>query len=255
MKKVIRTLIVCLLIPSLVFAQIPHYRSNEPTIKQTNLSLLWNALNTDVGQQIVSYIETTVGSINLEQAKAFTTAEGEVAFVPVKSFSKVLAALCYSQLKDGAEYLILVTYNAAEKGVAFTFPSGQMYVLQASGVKESMNPDFQFQQYDDLNNKVGITDANSLRMIIERICVLARIFVLLEMVVIFILFLSDCLNTDDRRCDWLVPFFLLSAPFLFIVPAYLSENSNIEMISILFAVYYYGCLLALYIIPPSNQAE
>jgi len=255
MKKILYKTIVCLLIPSFVFAQPYPYQSSENSIKQTDLARLWNALNGNVGQQIISYIETTVGSIKLEQAKAFTTAEGEIAFVPIKSFGKVLAAICYSQLKDGAEYLFLITYNTAEKGVSFTFPSGQMYVLQASGVKESMNPDFQFQPYDDLNNKVGITDANSLRMIIERICVLARIFVLLEMVVIFILFLSDCLNTDDRRCDWLVPFFLLSAPFLFIVPAYLSENSNIEMISILFAVYYYGCLLALYIIPPSNQAE
>ena len=58
MKKVIRTLIVCLLIPSLVFAQIPHYKANEPAVKQTDLSRLWNALNTEVGQQIVSHIET-----------------------------------------------------------------------------------------------------------------------------------------------------------------------------------------------------
>jgi hypothetical protein len=81
-----------------------------------------------------------VGSIDLEHAKAFTTANGEIAFVPIKSFSKMLAALCYRQLEDVAEYLFLITYNATQKGVSFTFPSGQMYVIKSSGVTESINP-------------------------------------------------------------------------------------------------------------------
>ena len=140
MNKILRTTIVCLLIPSLVFAQIPQYRGNEPSIKQTDLAQVWNALNSEVGQQIVSYIETTVGSIDLEHAKAFTTANGEIAFVPIKSFSKMVAALCYRQLEDGSEYLFLITYIAAEKAVSFTFPSGRMKVMKSSGVTESINP-------------------------------------------------------------------------------------------------------------------
>jgi hypothetical protein len=152
MKKILRTTIVCLLIPSFVFAQIPQYRTNESSIKQTDFAGVWDALNTEVGQQMVSYIETTVGSIDLEQAKAFITANGEVAIVPIKSFSKAVAALCYRQLEDGSEYLFLITYNAAEKVVSFTFPSGQRYVMKSSGIKESTNPDFQFQLYDDVNN-------------------------------------------------------------------------------------------------------
>ena len=148
---------------------IPQYRTNEPPVKQTDLVRLLNALNTDVGQQIISYIETTVGSIDLEQAKAFTTANGEVAFVPIKSFSKVLAALCYRQLQDGSEYLFLITYTATEKGVSFTFPSGQMYIMKSSGITESVNPDFQFQQYDDLNNRVGI-NANILELLFLYMC-------------------------------------------------------------------------------------
>ena len=69
MRRVISTTIVCLLIPSFVFAQPYPCQSNEQSIKQTDLSRQWNALNTDVGQQIISYIEITVGRINLEQAK------------------------------------------------------------------------------------------------------------------------------------------------------------------------------------------
>ena len=138
MKKILYKFIACLLIPSFVFAQPYQYRSNENSIKQTDLSQLLNALDSEVGKEIVAYVETTVGSINLEQAKAFTIADGEVAFVPIKSFHKMLAALCYRQLEDGSEYLFLITYNAAEKGLSFTFPSGQMYVMKSSGITESM---------------------------------------------------------------------------------------------------------------------
>jgi hypothetical protein len=152
MNKILHTTIICLLIPSFVFAQAPQYRGNEPSIKPTDFSQVWDALNADVGQQIVSYIETTVDRIALEHIKAFNTAKGEIAFVPIKSFSRVLAALCYRQLEGGSEYLFLMTYNAAEKVVSFTFPSGQRYVMKSSGIKEFINPDFQFQLYDDVNN-------------------------------------------------------------------------------------------------------
>ena len=234
MKKILYKFIACLLIPSFVFAQPYPYRSIEKSIQQTDLSRLWAALNTDVGQQIISYTETTVGRIKLEQAKAFTTAEGEIAFVPIKSFSKVLVALCYRQLKDGSEYLFLITYNAAEKGVSVMFPSGRAFTMNSSGTKESFTPDFQFQPYDDLNNKVGIIESAFSSNIIGIICVPALIIIMRVGI-----FLDSVCNSPG--CDWLIRFILLSAPFLFIVPAYLYENSNLEMISIL-ALYYYGCL-------------
>jgi hypothetical protein len=238
MKKILRATIVCLLIPSLVFAQIPQNRANETTIKQTDLARIWNALNTEVGQQIVSSIETTVGSINLEQAKAFTSAEGEIAFVPVKSFGKVLAALCYRHLEDGSEYLYLITYNAAEKGVSFTFPSGRTFIMSSSGTKESFNPDFQFQQYDDLDNTVGITGQYLLRLIITRICSPGLTVAALVGLIAYIF----CYG--NRNCDVISASIMLSVPFLFLVPAYLFENRNLEMISIFLALYYYGCIFA-----------
>jgi hypothetical protein len=240
MIKVIRTTIVCLLIPSLVFAQIPHYRANEQAVKQTDLARVWNALNTEVGQQIVSSIETTVGSINLEKAKAFTTAEGEVAFVPIKSFSKELVALCYRHLEDGSEYLFLITYNSAEKGVSFTFPSGRMYVMQANGAKESINPDFQFQPYDDLNNKVRI-NYNGLITIILFSCIpvwhiMERLFIIMWAICSFAPNLMVC------QAGKLTGYFLMSfGPLLFVFLADSYPDLNLEMISILFAVYYYGC--------------
>jgi hypothetical protein len=253
MKKILRTTIVCLLVPSFVFAQIPHqYGTNEPSVKQTNLARVWDALNTEIGQQIVSYIETTVGSINLEQAKAFMTAKGEVAFVPIKSFGKVLAALCYRQLEDGSEYLFLMTYTAKEKGVAFTFPSGQMYVMKSSGVEKSANPDFQFQQYDDLSNKVSI-NANS---IILLSCLPAELFFLIaaniaSFVYILIFKTDPCYFPPflGGGCDEgyiaLVISLVVSFPLLFIALAYSYPDLNLEMTSILlFAVYYYGCVLA-----------
>jgi hypothetical protein len=242
MKKILRTTIVCLLIPSLLFAQIPQYRGNESSVKQTDLARVWNALNTDVGQQIVSYIETTVGSIDLEHAKAFITAKGEVAFVPIKSFSKVLAALCYRQLEDGSEYLFLITYNAAEKGVSFTFLSGQMYVIKSSGVTESANPDFQFQEYDDLSNRVGIND-DAIFIFIGLLCSpLAALFNRLP---------AKCCYGIPRYggtvcnpiCIFLKILFLIT-PLLFIYSAYSYPDLNLEVISIIFAVYYYVCVLA-----------
>jgi hypothetical protein len=234
MKKILRTTIVCLLIPSFVFAQVPQYIGNEPSIKPTDLSQVWDALNTEVGQQIISYIETTVGNIDLEDAKAFTTAKGEVAFVPIKSFSKMLAALCYRQLEDGAEYLFLITFTATEKAVTFTFPSGQMYVIKSSGVTESANPDFQFQEYNDLSNNVGITAT----AIIDSLC-------------------SPVISIVGSACGsgypwagmhfnpicYFLKILIVVSPFLFIYSAYLYPVLNLEVISIIFAVYIYGCVL------------
>ena len=39
-----------------MFAQVPQYRGNEPSIKPTDPSQVWDALNAEVGQQMVSYI-------------------------------------------------------------------------------------------------------------------------------------------------------------------------------------------------------
>jgi hypothetical protein len=240
MKKTLRTTITFLLIPSLIFAQIPQYKTSEPSVKQTDLARLWNALNTEVGQQIVFYIETTVGSIDLEHAKAFTTAKGEVAFVPIKSLRGVLAALCYRQLQDGAEYLFLIAYNTTQKGVAFTFPSGRMYVMKPGGVTESINPDFQFQEHDNLNKRISI-NAND---IIDSLC--SPVTTILQLLISLIF----------NPCSWVVPgsgyfCFILTwiaigyVRLLLITNAYSYQNTNLEMISILFAVYYYGCVLAM----------
>jgi hypothetical protein len=263
MNKILRTIIVCLLIPSFVFAQIPQYRANESSIKPTDLSRVWNALNTEVGQQIVSYIETTVGSIDLEHAKAFTTAKGEVAFVPIKSFSRVLVALCYRQLEDGSEYLYLMTYNATQKGVSFTFPSGQMYVMKSSGIKASINPDFQFQEYDDLSNRVNISTNAIIDLLCSPFYMFSSAYFNFLYDIFFIkipyLFSKYCGDPSPRWnpiCDVLerllsdivleilVVISYLSFPLFFIVPAFLYQDSNLEMISILFAVYYYGCYVA-----------
>jgi len=263
MIKILRTTIVCILIPSLLFAQIPQYRANEPTVKQTDLARVWNALNTEVGQQIVSYVETTVGIIDLEHAKAFTIANGEVSFVPIKSFSRVLAALCYRQLEDGSEYLYLMTYNATQKGVSFTFPSGQMYVMKSSGIKASINPDFQFQEYDDLSNRVNI----STNAIIDLLCSPFYMFssayfnflydlLFIKIPYLFSKYCGDPIPMGNPICGvlerllssgvlgilFIISYF--SVPLFFIVPAFLYKDSNLEMISILFAVYYYGCYVA-----------
>jgi hypothetical protein len=187
-----------------------------------------------VGQQIVSYIETTVGRIDFEHAKAFTTTGGEIAFVPIKSFSKILAALFYKQLEDGAEYLFLITFTATEKAVTFTFPSRQMYVMKSSRVAESVNPDFQFQEYDDLSNKVEITANETIDLLCSPVTAL---------------FNKPCCVAYHQtgscypiRCFLQILF--LITPLLFIVPAYSYQNVNLAMISIFFAVYYYGCLLS-----------
>jgi hypothetical protein len=261
MKKILRTTIVCLLIPSFVFAQIPQFGANESSVKPTDLASLWNALNTEVGQQIVSYIETTVGNIDLKHAKAFTTAKGEVAFVPIKSFSKVLAALCYRQLGNGSEYLFLITYNAEEKGVSFTFPSGRMKVMKSSGVTESANPDFQFQQYDDLSNNVEINDLQDWREIFAIICEpvasLAYISIPIAAVVYALIFWKPpCMCgggwrpicTCDPRLVKIAFALSLTFPVLFIAFAYSFPDFNFEILkvlSIIFAAYYYGCVLAL----------
>ena len=245
MNKILRTTIVCLLIPSFVFAQIPQYRANEPSVKQTDLSRVWNALNTEVGQQIITYIESTVGSINLEQAKSFITAQGEIGFVPIKSFSRVLAALCYRQLEDGSEYLFLITYNAAEKAVSFTFPSGQMYIMKSSGVEKSINPVFQFQEYDDLSNNVGINTNGIIIFILcsPVIAVVGIVFQILQQ--IFPELHCDMgygYDLPSPFCLLLIWSILISVPLL---PIYLYQNSNLEMISILYAVYLTGCIFSI----------
>jgi hypothetical protein len=119
--------------------------------------------------------------------------------------------------------------------------------MNSSGTKESINPDFQFQQYDDLNNKFGITTVQYfLRILIARICGPAQQIALL-VAFVGLLLINDpyCVPfTGNKRCDAIL-YAVLSVPLLFIVPAYLYENSSLEMISILFAVYYYGCVLYL----------
>ena len=242
MNKILRTTIVFLLIPSLVFAQIPQYKGNEPSVKQTDLSQVWNALNTEVGQQIVSYVETTVGSVDLEHAKAFAMANGEIAFVPIKSFSRVLAALCYRQLEDGSEYLFLITYNTTQKSVAFTFPSGRIYVMKSSKVTESINPDAQFQQYDDLQNKVRINEGGSDLFVIVCLPVCG----IIQMISRMIGFMVN-LICSDYICAIIVMvsgfFFAMIAPVLLNVTVYAAypSNLNLNLLSILFTLYYYSC--------------
>ena len=255
MNKILRTTIVCLLIPSFVFAQIPQYRANEPSVKQTDLSRVWNALNTEVGQQIITYIESTVGSINLEQAKAFITAKGEVAFVPIRPFNNDFMTLCYRQLENGSEFFFLLTYNAGEKAVSFTFPSGQMYLMKTSGIEEALNPDFQFQHYDDISNKVSINLGGAdFCQLIKIICLpdylVVRSSILIIMITAFPFTLIFC--TLTKQCDALgalyltaiffIPFVPL-APLLLIYTAY-QTDSNLKLISILFALYWYSCLLS-----------
>lgn len=243
MKKILYKTIACLLIPSFVFAQIPQYGTNKPSVKQTDLSRVWNALNTEVGQQIVSYIETTVGTINIEHAKAFTIAKDEIAFIPIKSFSKMLAALCYRQLEDGSEYLFLITYNATQKGVSFTFPSGQIYVMKSSGVAESINPDFQFQEHDDLSNNVRINANGIIILCSPVIAVVGIVFQILQQ--IFPELHCDMgygYDLPSPFCLLLIWSILISVPLL---PIYLYQNSNLEMISILYAVYLTGCIFSI----------
>jgi len=249
MKKILYKTIACLLIPSLVFAQIPQNQANKTTIKQTDPSRIWNALNTDVGQQIVSYIETAVGSINLEQAKAFSINNGEVAFVPIKSFSKALAALCYRQLDDGTEYLFLITYNATQKGVSFTFPSGRMYVMNSVGIKESVNPDFSFQLNDDLGNRVRAEYDN---LLIQIICYPFTItFVTLSYIFLFTLLFLTGTPLSSGNVIYLAAFAFVLAlgfqfliPILFVVYAFINHDLNLGLISIFTMVYFYGCYAA-----------
>ncbi len=235
MKKIFHTTIVFLLIPSLVLAQIPQYRGNEPAVKPTDLVRVRDALNTEVGQQIGYYIETKVGSLDLEHAKAFTIEKDEVSFVPIKSFSRVLATLCYRQLEDGSEYLFLITYNAEEKAVSLSFPSGQMYVMKTSGVTESANPDFQFQEYDDMNNKVAMYFDS----IIAILCFPG--FIILRFINSLYLLLFGYLYYVSPVIFYIITFAIFySIPLWFIIPALL--NSDLSLGLILFAVYYYLCL-------------
>jgi hypothetical protein len=63
MKKILYKTIACLLIPSFVFAQTYSYRGYDKYIKPTDLSHLLNAIDTEVGKEIVTYVETKLGSI------------------------------------------------------------------------------------------------------------------------------------------------------------------------------------------------
>ena len=156
--------------------------------------------------------------------------------MPIKSFSNELAALCYRHLEDGSEYLFLVTCNATEEGVSFTFPSGRMYVMQTSGAKESINPHFQFQPYDDLNNKVIINDNELIIFFCKPISnIVLRLIIFM---------LKSCYTGNIIICyaGALTGYFLMNfGPLLFVFLAYSYPDLNLEMISILFAVYYYGC--------------
>jgi hypothetical protein len=251
MKKILRTTIVCLLIPSLVFAQISQFGKNEPSVKQTDLARVWIALNTEVGQQIVSYIETSVGSIDLEHAKAFMIANSEIAFVPIMSFSKMTSALCYRQLADGSEYLFLITYNAPEKAVSFTFPSGLMYVMKSSGDAESTNPDFQFQQYDDLHNKIRINLAGSdfSQLICVPFCLTRNtiMYSVAYMATIFCKFTNSCSEIGAGYFGVIFAIaFVVVAPVLLIFTIFTAypSNSNLKLISIFLALYTYNCLVS-----------
>lgn len=233
MKKILYKIIACLLIPSFVFAQPYPYQSDKLSVKQTDLSQLLKALDTEVGKEIITYVETTLGSIDIEHARAFTTANGEVAFVPIKSFQKILAALCYRQLEDGSEYLFLITCNISEKGVSFTFPSGQMYVMKSSGIQETINPDFQFQQNADLQNEVSINVIN-LTPILLLLC-----SPWLIVVIIIQSFLSHL------HLGWLYMLLhniLISVPYFILIVAALYQEPNLVMIGILLAVYNPVCI-------------
>jgi hypothetical protein len=166
----------------------------------------------------------------------------------------MVAALCYRQQEDGSEYLFLITYNAAEKGVSFTFPSGQMYVMKSSGVTESVNPDFQFQQYDDLHNKISISlGGPDSRQLMDIICIpfcLTRITVYYLAAFIIISFceftnLDFCSGISGAIFSMIFTIaFVAVAPVLLIFTIYTAypSNPNLKLTSILFALYSYSCL-------------
>jgi len=248
MKTMFNIIIVSLLIPSLVFAQIPRYRANESAVKQTDLMRVWAALNTEVGQQIVASIETTVGRIDFEHAQAFTTDEGDVAFVPLESFSNTLAALCYRQLNNGTEYIFLITFTVTEKALSLTFPSGQIFTIKSTGAEKSINHDFLFQEHDDLKNTVSVYPG-LIRIIFSFLCFpteTIRIFLILFFAKTFPQCMSCGLSGDNcssfcNVINLVLIVFILFLPFLFLVPAYFNQNSNLKMAGILFAFFYYGC--------------
>ena len=81
-----------------------------------------------------------------------------------------------------------------------------------------------------------------LRLIISRICSPGLVVAFGVAMIINIL----CLG--NRNCDVISISTMFSVPFLFLVPAYLFENRNLEMISIFLALYYYGCIFAYFAI-------
>jgi hypothetical protein len=253
MKKILYKTIAFLLIPSFVFAQTPQHIANKTIIKQTGISMVLHALQTEVGQQIVTYIETKVGSIDLEQAKAFIIDTGEIAFLPIKSFSKELVTLCYRHMEDGSEYLFLIAYNATEKALLFTFPSGLMHVMKSTGVAESVNPDFQFQKNDDLDNRVSLAAEDNL--LIHIICYPFEInyALLMNFFVYSLLFLTFLTGTPiSNDLTVLIVFVgaliatgvLFLIPILFFVYAFINQDINVGVISIVTMFYYYGCFMA-----------
>jgi hypothetical protein len=188
-----------------------------------------------VGQQIVSYIEDTIGNLNIENAQAFITPQEDFSFVPINSYKKAIGMLCYRKLEDGTAFLYLVEYNLGKKGVSFTFPSGQMYAMKSSGASESLNPDFQFQEYHDLQDKVstnlGVSDLSQIMLII--VCFPVYIVFMYLLMLVFV-------GAPGAYAFIAVMLFI---PILFIATAYWYQEQNLEIISILFAVYYYSCLL------------
>jgi hypothetical protein len=163
--------------------------------------------------------------------------------------------LCYLQLEDGSEFLFLLTYTTGEKALSFTFPSGRMFLMKSTGVTESANPDFQFMQYDDLHNNISInSDGSDMSQLIEILCtpycLIGRLLIWGIGMMMFPFMLPYCNFT--KQCDEMGAGFIalilampivLLAPLLLIYTAY-QTNSNLKLISILFALYFYSCLYA-----------
>jgi hypothetical protein len=132
--------------------------------------------------------------------------------------------------------------------------------MKSSGVKESINSDFQLQEYDDLSNNVGINYLENWREIFSIICSPSALPMLLAVsiapfVYILIYWRPPCfwggvghgVSCDERIFD-IASALSLAIPIFFIAFAYSFPDFNFEIlkvISILFAVYYYGCVLAL----------
>jgi RsiW-degrading membrane proteinase PrsW (M82 family) len=115
--------------------------------------------------------------------------------------------------------------------------------MKSSGVTESINPDIQFQEYDDLSNKVRINANGIIILCSPVIAVVGIIFQILQQ--IFPELHCDMgygYDLPSPFCLLLIWSILISVPLL---PIYLYQNSNLEMISILYAVYLTGCIFSI----------